>query len=227
MSEQPVADTELTAWRVTCPPEVFSQLRSDERFWQLIALARLVNALRFSQAALPGHDDDSPHGVRQRFNSFFHTAALLKEGIPLVQRLGKHFRHLPAYRERFLPILQDRSVEQLLGENLKPLRDEAVSHFLENELGARLNDHDLDDLYFITGLGRSQGQTYYQMADMVAIRALTGPTPREEFVARARDLVRRTTDLALRFLIASDCLIGEALRSMGWLMKRGAAAEGA
>jgi len=210
------------AWRITYPPEDFAALKTDERFWQLVALARLVNALRFAQSSLPGQDDDSPRGVRQRLNSFFHTAALLKEGIPLAQRLGKNFRHLPAFKERFLPILQDQSVEILLSKHLKPLRNEAVSHFLESELGPRLSNDDFDELTFVWGMGKTQGQTYYQLADMLAMRAFTGTTiSREDFLARARELMQQTTDLAIKYQSAADRLIGEALLEMDWKMERG------
>ncbi len=212
-----MTDESPSAWRITCDPEAFASLAGDKRFWQLVALARLVNTIRFSQAALPSQEDDTPRASRQRFNSFFVTAALLKEGIPLAQRLGSSFRHLPAYQQRILPILQDRAVEQLLAEHLKPLRDEAVAHFLERELGPRLSDHEFDDVCFIRGFGTTSGQVHYQLADMLAMRAFTGATgTREEFLIRATELMQRTTELAIKYLGAADRLIGEALLEMGW-----------
>jgi hypothetical protein len=211
---------EYLALRIACKPEAFATLRTDQRLWQVLALARLVNSLRFAHAALPASADDTPNAIRQRLSSFFLTASLLNEGIPLVQRLGKHFRHLKAYQERFQPILQDRDVEALLSGNLKPLRNEAVSHFLEGSLGPRLTDQDSHEA-FVIGLGRSQGQTYYQLADLLALRAFTGPTGTSDEFQRVRDdLVQRTTNLAVHFLSASDRLIGEALLEMGWHMER-------
>jgi hypothetical protein len=209
-------------WRITCPPDVFASLRRDEGFWQLLALARLANALRFAQVAIPAPADDTPSGIRQRVNSFSSTVALLKEGVPLLQRMGNHFRHLDSYGSHVLPILRDRAVESILSENVKPLRDEAVAHFLELELGPRLDDHDFQQHDFAIGLGNSQGQTYYLLADELAFRAFTGTTAtRDEFLERMGELLRRSTVLIVRFVSATDLVIGEALREMGWTMEVG------
>src|SRR6266516_2445835 len=46
-------------WVIEIDKARFDKLKSDEKFWQLVALSRAVNALRFVQAALFAHPEDS------------------------------------------------------------------------------------------------------------------------------------------------------------------------
>jgi hypothetical protein len=39
-------------WAIEIDKGSFNKLKSDERFWQLVALSRAVNALRFVQVAI-------------------------------------------------------------------------------------------------------------------------------------------------------------------------------
>ncbi len=62
-------------WRIEIDKERFDKLKAEERFWQLVTLSRAVNALRFVQAALLGHQLErmilSAHSAREttRFSS--------------------------------------------------------------------------------------------------------------------------------------------------------------
>jgi hypothetical protein len=57
------------------------ELKTEERFWQVIALARSVNALSFAHwAMVPVLEDDSWHGKRTRTNSFFVACGIFYEG---------------------------------------------------------------------------------------------------------------------------------------------------
>jgi hypothetical protein len=60
-------------WTIEIDNARFNQLKSQERFWQLVALSRAVNALRFVQAPLLSHsaESDSLHATRTRFNFIF------------------------------------------------------------------------------------------------------------------------------------------------------------
>lgn len=62
-------------WDIVCEPAILEKLKSEERFWQVIALARSVNALSFAHwAMVPVMEDDSLHAQRTRTNSFFSHA---------------------------------------------------------------------------------------------------------------------------------------------------------
>lgn len=86
-------------WTIEIDKTGFDKLKSDEKFWQLVALSRAVNALRFVQVALLAHSEesDSLHATRTRFNSFFFTCALLYEALRLVERMCKHFHQTPEF----------------------------------------------------------------------------------------------------------------------------------
>ena len=125
-------------WTIEIDKARFDELKSDARFWQLVALSRAVNTLRFVQAALLAHpeESDSLQAKRTKFNSFFFTCALLFEVLLLVERMCKYFRLDPAF-DPLHEILKDPNATELRNSNLSPLRNQLTFHFLENEIPHR------------------------------------------------------------------------------------------
>src|SRR5439155_24410692 len=128
-----------THWHFEVNKARFNELKTEERFWQLVALSRGVNALRFVQTALLGHEsgDDSLRAKRTRFNSFFFNCALLYEALLLVQRLGKHYLDVSQFA-KLREILKDPMPTELRNSGFAPLRNRLAFHFLEAEIGAHL-----------------------------------------------------------------------------------------
>jgi hypothetical protein len=87
-------------WVVEIDPAEFEKLNQQERFWQLVALARAVNALRFVHTALLRHEgqENSLDARRTSFNSFFFNCALLFEALLLVSRPGDFVNANPLLR---------------------------------------------------------------------------------------------------------------------------------
>jgi len=102
-------------WRIRVPPNRLRALREDEGFHQLLALGRFLNSLRFCQMAwVTWAQEDTPSAQRQRSAVFLVLAGVLYEGLELIRRMGKHFRHLPAWQGAFNPyfaiVPRDRSL---------------------------------------------------------------------------------------------------------------------
>ena len=199
-------------WRIRVPPEQLPALRDDEAFRQLLALGRFLNSIRFCQFAMIQWTDlDSPAGQRQRSAVLLIAAGLLHEGLQLLQRMAKHFRHLPAWKEHLQPLLADRAIEQLLSKSLIPVRNQTVFHFGEDAFVEPLSHIDHDILTLVTGTGPEQGEVSYELSDLLAYHLMIGgpaPTP-EEHLEKARQLIEGTVDLAGALSIAGEALVSD------------------
>lgn len=206
-------------WRIEIDKARFDKLKSDERFWQLVALSRAVNALRFVQVALLAHprESDSLHATRTRFNSFFFTCALLYEALRLVERMCKHFRQA----SEFAPlheILKDPKTTELRNANLNPLRNQLTFHFFEDEVGEQLTKNEANP-HFVTGHGEANADVYYELADVCALGAFSGlQLNQPEAVEQFGELAQTATDVAVRFVDAAETFIAKTLIADGWEM---------
>ena len=204
-------------WICKLTRDQFIRLRGDESFHALLALGRLVNSLRFMhQALLDSQLDDSPPRIRQRVNSFMYTGALLFEGIQLSKRsIGKHFRSLDAF-SGFKAIHGDPDAEELFRDQLRRLRNEAVFHFDTSSIASSLLVLNDEAVVFVRGSGFEQGNVYYELADTTALQLLTGTQQtRDAAVEHSRLMVRRVTDLSVRFVRSADELISSVLHLLG------------
>jgi hypothetical protein len=204
-------------WSIEIDKDSLNELKTQERFWQLVALSRAINTLRFVQTALLAHpeQDGSPQAIRTRFNSFFFTCSLLYEALLLVERLCKNFHQSPD----FLPlreILKDTVATELRNTNLNPLRNRLTFHFFENEIGAQLAKHDVKPRFAI-GEGDTKADVYFEIADACTLGAFSGfqlnqPNAIEQF----GELGARVTDLAVRFVDTAEEFINRTLIADGW-----------
>ncbi|SRR6266700_318258 len=204
-------------WKIKIDKSRFDTLKSEERFCQLVALSRAVNAMRFVPSVLEAHreDDGSPKASRTKFNSFFFTYSLLYEALLLVQRLPKNFHQRP----EFLPLqqmLKDKTATALKDSNLNPLRNKLVFHFDEVEVKSQLAKNAFTPVFAI-GEGDTNADVYLEIADACTLGTFSGlrlsePNAKEQF----SELAKRVTDLAIRFMDAADDFINKMLLSDGW-----------
>ena len=204
-------------WKIKVDKSRFETLKSEERFCQLVALSRAVNAMRFVQTALEAHreEDGSPQALRNKFNSFFFTCSLLYEALLLVQRLPKNFHQRP----EFIPlhqILKDKTATALKDFNLKPLRNQLTFHFDEVEVKSQLAKNAFTPVFAI-GEGDTNADVYFEIADACTLGTFSGlqlsqPNAEGQF----GELAQRVTDLAIRFMDAADSFINKTLLSDGW-----------
>jgi len=213
-------------WSIEIDKDRFDKLKTEERFWQLVALSRAVNALRFVHVALLGHatEDDSFSAQRARNNSFFFNCALLYEALLLVERLRKHYHEVPEF-EGLHQLLRDRAATELRNSSLATLRNRLTFHFDESEIGERLGSTDHAP-HFASGDGNNNLNVYNELADACTLGAFLGSRLDEpDALAKLRARIQEATDLAVRFMDAAEDFIVAVLIAEGWEMQRGEAIE--
>jgi hypothetical protein len=210
-------------WVVEIDPAEFEKLNQQERFWQLVALARAVNALRFVHTALLRHEgqENSLDARRTSFNSFFFNCALLFEALLLVERLSKHFRDVTEFQS-LRDLLKDRNVIELRKSSLAPLRNRLAFHFDEAEIGAQLLNSNMAP-QFVAGQGTINKDVYYELADACALGAFSGlqldmPGVLEPTGALGMQ-VGNATDVANRFIVAAENFLAAVIVADGWKLR--------
>lgn len=199
-------------WRIRVPVERLDALRDDPAFRQVLALGRFLNSLRFCQYSMIEWSGlDTPAGQRQRTAAFFIAAGLLHEGLQLIERMGKHFRHYPSWAGKIQLVLADRAVEQLQSERFIPLRDSTVFHFGEDAFVEPLARFDQDTVVLVSGVGPQQGEVAYEFSDLLAFHVFLGypDDPPDDRLKRPRELMERTVELMARLGTAGEALIND------------------
>jgi len=211
-------------WVIEIDKAQFEKLKQDERFWQLVALARAVNAHRFVHAALLRHQEegDSLDWQRTQFNSFFFNCALLFEALRLIERLNKHYRDVPEFAP-LRDILKNRSATELRKSNLAPLRNHLAFHFDEAEIGVQLAKSDMATR-FAAGEGTDNLDVYYELADACTLGAFSGLRLDTPGVLEPEGTLGMqigfATDVAVQFMNAAESFIAKIVKADGWELRQ-------
>lgn len=204
-------------WSIGIPRERFESLRGEESFRQAIALGRFLNSFRFVQDSFLQSHRDQPAGARQRITGFLFMAGVLYEGLELIKRMARHFRHFEAWKREMSPILRDQLFERLFSKSLQPLRNQAVFHFREDSVVEPLRHCDLDELVFVAGFEDRRGELFYELSDLLALDLFVdehGSTSQQ--LARAEALMVRTTAFAIELAGAAEAVLYEYVQSNGF-----------
>ena len=210
----------MALWHIDTDKARFDKLKTQESFWQLVALARAINALRFVHVALMGHEtgEETLKATRTRFNSFFFNCALLYEALLLVERLGKYYRDYSGF-EKLHAILKDPIARDLRESSLASIRNHLAFHFDESEIGAQMAKTDMPPR-FVSGEGDTNIDVYYHLADLCAVGAFAGFSLDEtNAIDHLGERIAGATDLAIRFTNAAEEFIVEVLSTEGWEAK--------
>jgi hypothetical protein len=211
------------AWDIICEPEVLEKIRGQERFWQVIALARAVNALSFAHwSVLPFWEDRTLHGLRTRNNLFLFTCAALSEGLILVdKKMFVNFQADPAFAD-LKALLKTKTAKKLRNMHLERARNHVVFHFLPDSFGKMVNIPGETFCSFVAGLGAERVQTYYTFADILAIEFFVGRAANnsEGFYKELDGLMLGTRQLAADFVNAAEKLISQSLLKWGFQMRK-------
>ena len=207
-------------WDISCTKDIFDTLRTDERFLNLLTLARFFNALRFcQQPVIDARTSDKPSASRQSINSFLFASSVLYEGFLLAEKLGQYFRDFDSFKNGFGVLLRDKKIKKLRTTSLKRMRSKFVFHFDRDISLEALKDFELPNYRFATGFGKASGELYYGLADEAVMNYLLQPQPEDTDGAlnkRLRSLMEDITELMGKFAEAAELLIAEALVAMGW-----------
>lgn len=210
------------AWDILCEPAILEKLKTKEKFWQVIALSRSVNALSFAHwAVLPFWEDRSLHGQRTRTNLFFFTCSALYEALWLVEKMNKNF-HTEDTFAGLKAILKDQRARKLRGMHLERARNHMVFHFLPESFGEIVNIPGESICSFVAGLGSDRVQTYYTFADVLAMEYFVGHAANnsETFYESLEQLMIGTRQLAADFVNAAEHLIKHSLLNWGFQMRK-------
>jgi hypothetical protein len=210
--------SERTRWKIVTGKDNFLSLKNDEGFWTILALGRAVNALFFSHQALVAHEgDDSPAAVRARFNSVLFSCSILVESSPLVQALGKHFSHLPEFK-KLSNLVNGKEARKIRQAALARLRNKLVFHFDPTEIGRQLSRLDFPEATFLSAMGKTNAQTYYEMSDLCALGTLYGASypSSDALMAAATEVTEAVSKLIVDFSNVAQEFIVAVLEVQGW-----------
>lgn len=208
-------------WSFSASGEEFERFREDPHFATFLTLARVVNALQFCFYAMlePAH-------LRQRMNALLFSAGILHEGFAVAQTLGKHFRERDSYQDGFRKLLADPVTQKLRSTVLQTMRNDIAFHFNPDVATTVLKTLRLDKYVFIAGVGPQEGQTYFQLADVVVFNHLvdTHKSGADE-TQILREMFSDFSYVISGFIKAAQVLIPDVLIEMGWEGKIEAAQE--
>lgn len=206
-------------WQVTIDEDKFEKLKSEESFWALVALSRVVNALRFVHSPLEHSSDDSPAALRVKSNAFLFACALMYEAGSFINQLGKYYAHLPEYSTMVGPV-NSQDAKELLENSLGPVRNRAAFHFGRDEIATQLRDLKFSHPVSVSGMGSKTSQVYYDLADLCAMNTFTAASfdSPEQLWQILNPLVRKTSELTFGFVNNAETFIAKVLEQTGWHM---------
>jgi hypothetical protein len=208
-----------TRWKIRIDKSAFDKLKTDESFWGIVVLSRIVNALRFVHSPLVHFRDGSPSAERFRYNSFLFNCALLYEASEAAPKLGKHFHSTPEFQE-MVSVLKTHQATRIFETNLYHLRNGHVFHFSVEETQKQMTKLELEEPIFVSAMGETNEQVYYELADLCAISTFTGTgfPNNDADIEALKVMMEKITTLTLEFLAKAEDFIGVALEDRGWEM---------
>jgi hypothetical protein len=167
---------EKIEWGIFCRPEVFDQCRSREGFAELVCLARCINTLTFLYSVVCDLKGDEPSRIRHRMNFYLFNAAVLYEGLNLVERMNSVFRADPAFQNSMRPMLKDKTARKVASLHLKNVRHNAVNHFFADAFHEVIKSLPTETCVFLKASGTVDKDIHFEFADRMAVRILVGDT---------------------------------------------------
>jgi hypothetical protein len=163
-------------------------------------------------------NDDSPAGMRASFNSLLFSCALFVESCLLVQKLNKHFWQMSEFQALSKATNKSKEAQELLNSGLFDLRNRLVFHFDVDEIGKQLKDVELAEPIFALGMGDTNGQVYYELGDLCAVRAFCGPSlPKDDAVFGIMEKrLAAIADLITEFATTAEAFMLAVLKTQGW-----------
>lgn len=218
-------------WYVKVEKTKFLTLMEDEGFLELMRLMRALNSLRFAQNALATHrtteealgevprdDRETPSKKRVRNNAFLYMAAIIHEAVSRGHTLGKYFRNLEAF-PKFNAVVNKIRSDQPLPKILKNARNRLAFHFDAEQLRSGIRAIESDQFVLVHGYKKTQGECYYELADVAALSFLVELHDYEDLEKRLKDVIGPATSVMIEFIEAAEVLIAQAMTSHGLVLE--------
>lgn len=211
------------AYDITCSKDEFEVLRTNENFLELLALARVLNALRFfHKTAMDSYALSGPVRARSSINSFLYAGSVLYEGFHTVEKLGKDLKSLDSFKSGFGVLLKDQTVRSFRNSVLHKMRNKFVFHFDVRVAKEALKEFQLPEYKFASGIGKAGGEMYFGLADEAMLNYLLDPVqnePEENLKQRYEKILQETVELMGRFIMSAERLMADVLSNMGFSVK--------
>lgn len=210
-------------WRIVCDRQTFEKCREDERFPYIVALARSTNALNsvHSFMLLVG-EIEAPQQNRDRLNSYFFASAILYEIFKLIERMNQAFRDDEIFQNGLRLLIKDPAARNIRDVHLKPVRTNAVFHYLPEAFAETIEKSTCDECLFVTGRGPLKGNINYSFADVIAAEILVGfAEDSPEFYQTLSSAMEDTRTLVIKFVPAAEDLIKRHLERWGFKLEIG------
>lgn len=208
---------------ITCSETIFNNLKTDERFLNLLTLARVVNALNFChKATVDAKNSSEPDSARSTINSFLYASSILYEGFKVVDRLQKNFKNLDSFKTGFGALLKDKNVKKMRESVLKQMRNRFVFHFDRDVAMESFKNFKPSQYNFAIIAGITSGEMYYSLADEVVMNYLLQPAPNESdesMKQRFIIIIQDIADIMCKFNESAERLMKDVLKDMDLTIK--------
>jgi hypothetical protein len=200
------------------PEREFDKLRTDLYFARILTLARVSNAILFCfNAYIDYIDDESPSGLRQRFNASFFLAGILHEGLKVADNIEKHFGDRESFKKGFGKFLNEEETKKFRENELKTARDKFIFHYDKDVATKVLKILDFTEYKFATAVGSRSGDFYYNLADEIAFNYLIKDAKsREDEEKLFKSYYSLLSTMASKFTQSADEIILDVLLETGW-----------
>jgi hypothetical protein len=213
----------MSAWHIPIAADQLRRLSEDQKFRDLLLLARTANSVRFAVAAgLDTGSKDGPAAFRQRVGSYFVASAALFEAENVLRRVGRSFHSLNSWTA-LTDWRRDPSASALQKRVLKPLRNKAVYHNDDEVISEGLRYLGAADVVFAESESPSLIDVHYDLSDRVALAFAFEGFANGDEAAMPMQLIDASLSLARSFIELADAVIGELAVSLGLNLEHGAA----
>ena len=220
---------EKQVFEVRISAEQFESLRTDFRFQHILRFARFVNQLSFCfgvSRSLPPNFEDF-RIIRQVWNSYAFTAAILFEALTVFDEMSGSFGNLNSYKIGKSK-LEAHPKYLSLKELLKHGRDRVTFHVDKSIYKHELSVTEVDP-YEVFVKGCEDGQIshmYFPLADELAFDYLFGYQNNQSQVnldekhRQIQETIHELNEIVILFLTSANDLIHEYTLDKGWSVEK-------
>ena len=204
--------------RLELSKEDLERLEQESLFVDLLLLGRISNSLRFAHTApLEVYDEGTPRAARQLNGAFFVQVAFAVEALDTLKKLTAHLKDYDVWRREIVPLFRDPEVQELEKDSVRDLRRKLVFHFEREAIEEGIGRTRQKDWVLAAMGGRRRMDTYFPLADEVAVAFLvpTRGLDDEGYRSEVLPWLGRATDLSLRIAEAVETVAVDFAKQLG------------
>lgn len=199
--------------------KALAKCRQDEKFANVVALARAVNALNSAHSLMNfTAGSTTPAAFRDRMNSHFFVTGILYETLKLIRAMVRVFKDDPSFENSLRLILKDPAAQALEQMHLKA-RNDGIFHFLPEKFAEAIAKTPMTECVFANSTAdEKKSSLHYDFADtIVAEMVVGGPINNAAVVNK---MFESTLDLVKKISDHSENFIADQLHVWGFVVRR-------